>query len=71
MPNRPIRPRDMRDWWVYVPGANWQHPERSGSRIAGREYEPVVHIAFEDGAAYPAWAGKEFGIQGPHGQHAR
>ena len=59
MPGRPVRPRDLRDWWEYVPGADWRHPEGPASTIAGREREPVVHVAFEDAAAYAAWAGKD------------
>jgi formylglycine-generating enzyme required for sulfatase activity len=59
MPARPVRPRNMLDWWKYVPGADWRHPEGPGSAIAGREREPVVHIAFEDAAAYAAWTGKD------------
>jgi formylglycine-generating enzyme len=59
LPNRPLRPRDVRDWWEYVPGADWRHPEGPGSSIAGREREPVVHVAFEDANAYAAWAGKD------------
>lgn len=45
-------------WWRYVPGANWQHPEGPESSVAGRETEPVVHIAYEDAEAYAKWAGK-------------
>jgi hypothetical protein len=59
MPSRPLRPRDVRDWWECVPGADWRHPEGPTSSIAGREREPVVHVAFEDAAAYAAWAGKD------------
>jgi len=54
-----FRPRDLRDWWEYVPKADWRHPEGPNSTIAGRELEPVVHVAFEDAAAYAAWAGKD------------
>jgi hypothetical protein len=43
MPGRPVRPRNMQDWWKYVPGADWRHPEGPGSTIAGRASEPVVH----------------------------
>jgi sulfatase modifying factor 1 len=44
--------------WANVPGANWCHPKGPASTIEGRENEPVVHVAFEDAAAYAAWAGK-------------
>lgn len=45
-------------WWVYVPGADWRHPEGPGSDLKGRENHPVVHIAWEDAAAFAKWAKK-------------
>lgn len=45
-------------WWAYVKGTNWRHPEGPGSGLKGREQHPVVHVAYEDAAAYAAWAGK-------------
>ena len=45
-------------WWSYVPGANWRHPEGPGSSIDGRAKHPVVHIAWPDAVAYAKWAGK-------------
>ena len=59
MPTRPLRPRDPRDWWEYVPGANWRNPEGPDSTIDVRPDEPVVHVAFEDAAAFAAWAAKD------------
>jgi formylglycine-generating enzyme required for sulfatase activity len=57
-PPRPIGKGDPYQWWRYVAGANWRHPEGPGSSIKGREQHPVVHIAFEDALAYAAWIGK-------------
>ena len=49
---------DVTQWWRYVPGASWKHPEGPGTTIEGREEHPVVHIAWEDAVAYAKWAGK-------------
>jgi formylglycine-generating enzyme required for sulfatase activity len=54
----PVDLRHMNLWWTWTPGASWRHPEGPGSSIAGRENHPVVHVAFEDAAAYAAWAGR-------------
>lgn len=45
-------------WWSYVGGADWKHPEGPQSSIKGKEKYPVVHITYEDAAAYAKWAGK-------------
>ena len=45
-------------WWTFVPGANWRHPQGPASSIEGRENFPVVHVAYEDAEAYASWAGK-------------
>jgi sulfatase modifying factor 1 len=45
-------------WWTYIPGANWRHPEGPKSNITGKGYYPVVQIAYEDAQAYAHWAGK-------------
>jgi formylglycine-generating enzyme len=55
----PVDLRDYRNWWAYVPGACWRHPEGPGSDCRRRERHPVTHVAFPDAQAYAAWAGKE------------
>jgi formylglycine-generating enzyme required for sulfatase activity len=50
---------DKYNWWGYVPGANWRHPRGPASSLQGLWKHPVVHVAFEDAAAYAKWAGKQ------------
>ena len=45
-------------WWTYVHGADWRHPEGAGSSIKGKGNYPVVQISYDDAAAYAKWAGK-------------
>jgi formylglycine-generating enzyme required for sulfatase activity len=45
-------------WWSWVSGADWRHPEGPGSSIEGKADYPVVHVSWEDAAAYANWAGK-------------
>ena len=55
----PVDLDDYTNWWTYVPGANWRHPEGPGSTLDGRDRHPVTQVAFEDAEAYARWAGKE------------
>ena len=58
---RPTRgPVDLssRAWWHYVPGACWHRPDGPGSDTYTRGRHPVTQVAYEDAAAYAAWAGK-------------
>jgi formylglycine-generating enzyme len=52
----PVDLRNVANWWAYVPGADWRHPEGPGSNLGGRERHPVVHVAHEDAEAYARWA---------------
>lgn len=45
-------------WWQYLPGASWRHPGGPGSSIEGKEKYPVIHVCWEDAAAFAKWAGK-------------
>jgi formylglycine-generating enzyme required for sulfatase activity len=45
-------------WWQYRAGANWRHPEGPDSTIDGKEKLPVIHVCWEDAAAFAKWAGK-------------
>ena len=53
----PVDLRHINQWWTWTPGASWRAPEGPGSVTAGRDDHPVVHVAYEDAAAYAAWAG--------------
>ncbi|MEP2736546.1 MAG: formylglycine-generating enzyme family protein [Erythrobacter sp.] len=44
------------DGWQYIPGANWKKPYGPSGPNAALN-EPVVHLAWEDMAAYADWRG--------------
>lgn len=54
----PVDLRDWRQWWAWVPGADWRHPFGPDSDIEQRLDHPVVQIAYPDAAAYARWAGR-------------
>jgi formylglycine-generating enzyme len=52
----PVDLRHLNQWWTWTTGACWNHPRGPRSSLRNRENHPVVHIAFEDAAAYADWA---------------
>jgi formylglycine-generating enzyme required for sulfatase activity len=54
----PVPLNNFYQWWRYEKGADWRHPTGPDSDLKGREYYPVVLVAYEDAVAYAKWAGK-------------
>lgn len=55
---RPVRLDDYSQWWRYVPGADWRHPQGPRSSIVGKGDHPVVQVSHADALAHARWAGK-------------
>jgi formylglycine-generating enzyme required for sulfatase activity len=50
--------RDWSQWWRWVPGADWRHPNGPASSIASKDNYPVVQVAWDDAVAFAEWAGR-------------
>ena len=66
-PGHPVSLDDPYQWWPYVPGADWCHPRGTETSAKKLSKDPVVHVAYEDAAAYAGWAEKELPIRGGMG----
>ena len=57
-PKQKVQLDNYLQWWSYVKGADWKHPEGPKSNIIGKDNYPVVQVCWEDAEAYTKWAGK-------------
>src|SRR5215471_18015079 len=57
-PHQRVDLRNHLNWWRWMPGADWRHPDGPDSSIRGRDWHPVVHVTYADALAYASWAGK-------------
>jgi len=58
-PRHAVGMNDHYQWWRYVKGADWRHPNGPGSSLQGLWEHPVVQVAFEDVESYARWIGKD------------
>jgi formylglycine-generating enzyme required for sulfatase activity len=56
-PDTAVRLDNYFQWWRYIAGANWRHPQGPSTDIKKLGDHPAVHIAYEDAIAYAHWAG--------------
>ena len=58
-PDKPVSLASLANWWQFVLGADWRHPNGPGSSLTGCDQHPVVHVTYADAAAFAFWQGKE------------
>ena len=58
MTTGPVDLNNFLNWWKFVPGADWKHPQGAGSDYTTIPDHPVVQVCWDDAVAYCKWAGK-------------
>jgi sulfatase modifying factor 1 len=58
-PGRPVDVPEAYNWWSWVPGADWCHPQGPDSSIRNKPDHNVVHAAWADVEGYAQWVGKK------------
>ena len=49
---------NVSNWWHFVEGANWKHPQGPNSTIDGKDNFPVVQVSWYDAIEYCKWSNK-------------
>ncbi|HEY9229598.1 MAG TPA: formylglycine-generating enzyme family protein [Gemmatimonadaceae bacterium] len=58
-PPHPVSLNFIGNWWHFILGADWRHPQGPESSVTGLRMHPVVHVTFGDAEAFAKWEGKE------------
>lgn len=70
-PGHPVPLNDHLQWWSYVKGANWRHPQGPNSDLRHKGRHPVVHVAYRDAESYCQWQGKRLPTEAEYEYAAR
>jgi len=46
--DHPVDLADLSQWWAWVPGASWRHPQGPTSTIQNKDDYPVVQVSWDD-----------------------
>ena len=54
----PVDLNNYLNWWTFIKGADWKHPQGPLTSIENKKDHPVVQVSWDDAVAYCKWAGK-------------